>query len=104
MFDEITICRRATEEALSALAQHYPGVDRSDLEHRLGHLESENPKEVWSHLSLTAWSKSGGWQGTLLRKPSTRQAVTAQNAGTLKQRTGFLVKLVTMALRAPPMT
>ena len=27
-FDEVTICRRATEEALSALAEHFPGVDR----------------------------------------------------------------------------
>ena len=47
-FDEITICRRASEEALSALAQHYPGVDRSDLEHRLVTLKAQNPKEVWS--------------------------------------------------------
>ena len=44
MFDEITICRRASEEALSALAQHYPGVDRSDLEHRLVTLKARTPK------------------------------------------------------------
>ena len=34
-FDEVTICRRATEEALSALAEHFPDVDRSELEARL---------------------------------------------------------------------
>ena len=34
-FDEVTICRRATEEALSALAEHFPDLDRSELEARL---------------------------------------------------------------------
>ena len=33
-FDDITISRRATEEALSALAQHFPALDRSELEER----------------------------------------------------------------------
>jgi replication initiation protein RepC len=49
-FDEITICRRATEEALSALAQHYPDIDRSDLEHRLDTVKARSPKR--SGLSL----------------------------------------------------
>jgi replication initiation protein RepC len=43
-FDEATICRRATEEALSALAQHYPAIDRSELESRLNVLRARTPK------------------------------------------------------------
>ena len=72
-FDEITICRRASEEALSALAQHYPGVDRSDLEHRLVTLKARTPKrsgaslpdglvEEWRvarHLAEEAFYKAG---------------------------------------------
>jgi replication initiation protein RepC len=73
MFDEITMCRRATEEALSALAQHYPGVDRSDLEHHLVTLKTRTPKrsrpslpdglvEAWKearHLAEEAFFKAG---------------------------------------------
>ncbi|WP_084730885.1 plasmid replication protein RepC [Microvirga vignae] len=43
-FDEITVCRRATEEALSALAQHHPAVDRTELENRLSTLKARTPK------------------------------------------------------------
>ncbi|MBL0408161.1 replication protein C [Microvirga aerilata] len=42
-FDEITIARRAAEEALSALAEHYPDLDRSDLEDRLKALKARTP-------------------------------------------------------------
>ena len=31
----MTVCRRATEEALRALAEDFPAVDRADLEARL---------------------------------------------------------------------
>ena len=72
-FDEITICRRATEEALSALAQHYPGVDRSDLENPLETVKARTPKrsgaslpdgliEAWKetrHLAEEAFYKAG---------------------------------------------
>src|ERR671910_1412936 len=34
-FDEVTICRRAAEEALTALADHFPDTDRSALEDQL---------------------------------------------------------------------
>jgi replication initiation protein RepC len=43
-FDEVTICRRATEEALSALAQHYPDINRNELESRLNLLRVRTPK------------------------------------------------------------
>ncbi|MGF9763904.1 plasmid replication protein RepC [Microvirga sp. 0TCS3.31] len=73
MFDEITICRRATEEALSALAQHFPEVERSDLEHRLKVLKTRTPRrsgsslpeglaEAWKearHLAEDAFYKAG---------------------------------------------
>jgi replication initiation protein RepC len=61
LFDEITICRRATEEALSALAQHFPGVDRSDLEHRLMTLKARTPKRSGSSLPnglVEAWREA----------------------------------------------
>ncbi|WP_262272404.1 plasmid replication protein RepC [Microvirga yunnanensis] len=60
-FDEITVCRRATEAALSALAQYYPTVDRAALESRLSTLKARTPKrsgatlpaglvEVWNEI------------------------------------------------------
>jgi replication initiation protein RepC len=61
MFDEITICRRASEEALSALAQHYPGVERSDLEHRLVTLKARTPKRSGAALPdglVEAWREA----------------------------------------------
>jgi replication initiation protein RepC len=42
-FDEITIARRAAQEALSSLAQEYPDLDRSDLEDRLRGLQVRTP-------------------------------------------------------------
>lgn len=42
-FDEVTVARRATEEALSALARHFPGIDRSDLEDRYSSLLTRTP-------------------------------------------------------------
>ncbi|MEZ0167076.1 plasmid replication protein RepC [Microvirga sp. TS319] len=42
-YDEVTIARRATEEAISALAQHAPTVDRSNLENRYRELLSRTP-------------------------------------------------------------
>src|SRR5919112_6097842 len=72
-FDEVTICRRATEEALSALSQHFPEIDRSDLEHRLEVLKTRTPRrsgsalpeglaEAWKearHLAEDAFYKAG---------------------------------------------
>jgi replication initiation protein RepC len=80
-FDEITICRRATEEALSALAQHFPEIDRSDLEHRLEVLKTRTPRrsgsalpeglaEAWKearHLAEDAFYKAGS-DGTECRR------------------------------------
>jgi replication initiation protein RepC len=51
-FDEVTICRRATEEALSALAEHFPEVDRSELETRLKTLQARTPTR--SRITLPA--------------------------------------------------
>jgi replication initiation protein RepC len=42
-FDEITIARRAAQEALGSLAQEYPDLDRSDLEYRLQGLLARTP-------------------------------------------------------------
>lgn len=43
-FDEITIYRRASEEALAALATHYPAIDRSEIEHRLSEAKRVTPR------------------------------------------------------------
>jgi replication initiation protein RepC len=59
-FDEVTICRRATEEALSALAQHYPSVNRVDLESRLNLLRARTPKRSGGALPaglVEAWNE-----------------------------------------------
>lgn len=42
-FDDITIARRAAQEALGSLAQEYPDLDRSDLEDRLRGLLARTP-------------------------------------------------------------
>ncbi|MBQ0822686.1 helix-turn-helix domain-containing protein [Microvirga sp. HBU67558] len=60
-FDEITICRRATEEALSALAQHFPEVDRLDLEQRMEVLKARTPRRSGSSLPeglADAWQEA----------------------------------------------
>ncbi|SER29121.1 replication initiation protein RepC [Faunimonas pinastri] len=44
LFDQITICRRATEEALSALAEHFPGVVTADLIEALDELRERTPR------------------------------------------------------------
>ncbi|WP_457092663.1 plasmid replication protein RepC [Microvirga sp. P5_D2] len=57
-FDEVTVCRRATEEALSALAQHYPIMDRSELESRFNVLRARTPKRSGKAIPadlLQAW-------------------------------------------------
>ena len=57
-FDDITICRRAAEEALSALAQHFPDLDRVELEERLQDLQERTPSGSTGTLPadlLEAW-------------------------------------------------
>ncbi|WP_262299271.1 plasmid replication protein RepC [Microvirga sesbaniae] len=57
-FDEITICRRAAEEALSALAQYHPGVDRGGIESGLSLLKARTPRRSGTALPeglLDAW-------------------------------------------------
>jgi len=49
-YDEVTVARRATEEALSALAQHFPTLDRSDVESRYSELLSRTPARSTAEL------------------------------------------------------
>ncbi|WP_414472138.1 plasmid replication protein RepC [Microvirga sp. M2] len=59
-FDDITICRRATEEALGALARCRSSIDRTDLEKRLDVLKARTPKRSGSSLPAglaDAWSE-----------------------------------------------
>lgn len=59
-FDEITICRRAAEEALSALAQYHPAVERTAIESRLEMLYARTPKRSGTVLPnglLDAWKE-----------------------------------------------
>jgi replication initiation protein RepC len=75
-FDEVTICRRATEEALSALAEHFPDVDRSELEARLATLQARTPTRSQVTLPpdlLEAWQ--------LLRTDTEETFYEAGNAG-----------------------
>jgi replication initiation protein RepC len=58
-FDEVTVARRATEEALNALAQHVPALDRSDLEDRYNELLSRTPARSTAELPAGLLQ---GWQ------------------------------------------
>jgi replication initiation protein RepC len=75
-FDEVTICRRATEEALRALAEHFPSVDRTELEARLKALQARTPTR--SHVTLPA-DLMDAWQ--LLRTQAEESFYEAGNAG-----------------------
>ncbi|WP_046867045.1 plasmid replication protein RepC [Microvirga massiliensis] len=60
VLEEITICRRATEEALTALALHFPDVDRSEFEHRFEGLRARSRRlSRLAHPSelLVAWQE-----------------------------------------------
>jgi len=76
-FDEVTICRRATEEALNALAEHYPDLDRSSLEDDLRALKAKTPARSKASLPadlLDEWS--------LLRSRAEQAFLNAGNGGT----------------------
>jgi replication initiation protein RepC len=75
-FDEITIARRAVEEALSALAEHYPDLDRSDLEDRLKALKARTPLRSTKVMPLDALDE---WKD--LRTLSEKAFFDAGNGG-----------------------
>ena len=75
-FDEITIARRAAEEALSALAEHYPDLDRSDLEEQVKGLKARTPvrsTKAMPHAILDEW--------TALRRACEQAFLKAGNGG-----------------------
>jgi len=47
-FDEITVCRRAVEEALLALSQSFPEIDRSDIEQRYSLALQNTPRRSYT--------------------------------------------------------
>jgi replication initiation protein RepC len=49
-YDEVTVARRATEEAMGALAQHFPALDRTELEDRYNGLMSRTPSRSTADL------------------------------------------------------
>lgn len=49
-YDEVTVARRATEEAIGAIAHHFPALDRSDLEDRHSKLLSRTPPRSTAEL------------------------------------------------------
>ncbi|MPR10309.1 plasmid replication protein RepC [Microvirga tunisiensis] len=75
-FDEVTICRRATEEALAALAEHFPEVDCIALEGELKTLQARTPAR--SKVTLPA-DLLDAWQ--LLRTDAEEAFYQAGNAG-----------------------
>jgi replication initiation protein RepC len=76
-FDEVTICRRATEEAIRALAEHYPEIDRAALEEDLKGLKVRTPAR--SKASLPA-GLIDDW--SLLRSRAEKAFLDAGNGGT----------------------
>jgi replication initiation protein RepC len=83
-FDEVTICRRATEEALSALAEHFPDVDRSEFETRVKALQVRTPTR--SRITLPA-DLLDAWQ--LLRTDVEEVFYEAGNAGLRVRHTNY---------------
>ncbi|RDI51484.1 plasmid replication protein RepC [Microvirga subterranea] len=75
-FDEVTICRRAAEEALAALAAHFPEVDRTEFEGELKTLQARTPAR--SKVTLPA-DLLEAWQ--LLRTHAEEAFYNAGNAG-----------------------
>ncbi|MBM6582704.1 hypothetical protein ILT44_21090 [Microvirga sp. BT689] len=76
-FDEVTICRRAAEEAINALAEHYPEIDRTALEEDLKALKARTPARSKASLPaglIDAWS--------LLRSRAEQVFLDAGNGGT----------------------
>jgi replication initiation protein RepC len=62
-FDDVTVARRATEEALRALAQHFPTLDRCDLEQSYRDLLTRTPARSRTALPaglLQEWQDLGG--------------------------------------------
>jgi hypothetical protein len=97
-FDEVTICRRATEEALTALAHHFPDTDRSALEEQLQGLLERTPRRSTPPCRLDLLE---AWQAlrNSAEKPSIKRAMTESDSGTKNQTTDLLVSLVTTAFR-----
>ncbi len=75
-FDEVTICRRAAEEALAALAEHFPEVDRTEFEGEMKTLQARTPAR--SKVTLPA-DLLDAWQ--LLRTRVEEAFYEAGNAG-----------------------
>jgi replication initiation protein RepC len=76
-FDEVTICRRATEEAINALAEHYPEIDRTALEEDLKALKVRTPARSRASVPvglMDDWS--------LLRSRAEQAFLDAGNGGT----------------------
>lgn len=44
LFDQVTVCRRGIEEALTALSNEFPGVSSDDLADRLADLRDKTPR------------------------------------------------------------
>jgi replication initiation protein RepC len=76
-FDGVTICRRATEEAISALAEHYPEIDRTVLEEDLKALKVRTPAR--SRASVPA-GLIDDW--SVLRSRAEQAFLDAGNGGT----------------------
>lgn len=77
-YDEVTVARRATEEAINALAQHFPTVDRSDLEKRYSELLGRTPARSMTELPTGLLQ---GWQD--LRNLAEETFYKTGNAGLL---------------------
>lgn len=77
-YDEVTVARRAAEEAINALAQHFPAVDRSDLEKRYSELLARTPARSTTALPTGLLQ---GWQN--LRNLAEETFYKTGNAGLL---------------------
>jgi replication initiation protein RepC len=81
-FDEITIARRATQEALGSLTQEYPDLDRSDLEERFQGLLARTPLRSTKAMPIDILDE---WK--TLRRACEEAYFTAGYAGTQYRHT-----------------
>ena len=98
-FDEVTICRRAAEEALSALAEHFPELDRSELEDPAEGPAGPHAEPLEGHAAGRSPGGLAAVENGRLRKPSIKRAMPDSESVTLITTTDLLVRLVTKAFR-----
>ena len=96
-YDEITVCRRAVEELIDALATHYPQVDYTEIEEMLAARPPGGAKTRSDAETRRRPSSASGSFGTTPRRSFMKPPMRATIAPIKKQTTIPLPRLVKRA-------